>query len=366
MSPQLTATSTQPYRRHLLGLPLQQSLFSETGEAVTTMDFPGLTTASDFPASLDDGDLYLDRAKVAALSEALLECLTEDRLNAMRAAHVSACDQLLATTDKAAREAASLHGQPLRKLLQELADDITLIMSYGVMSKFVPDLLLRARKDAGEYDSAPFPNNSAGSEILRNTFALYQACLAAGYSPRRLRDEWPRVSVQVKELLTRFCSEQRGFGPLPWDSPGYEDPQYVARILYSAFDQVDPEQVRQRLALVKTRSTTHFAEGNTKLAALRETLAFWLEFLEWETWYVRRAFYLGVVPLLKQLTLESVNSSRSVQSDDLLFLTFNEITSVSWNMAIINERRDRYLKNNDYLSLHGITPDRLTTMLELP
>jgi hypothetical protein len=38
------ARSAQPYRRHIVGLPLQRSLFGLTAQAATTIGLPGLSS----------------------------------------------------------------------------------------------------------------------------------------------------------------------------------------------------------------------------------------------------------------------------------------------------------------------------------
>ena len=69
---QAAARSARPYRRHIVGLPLQRSLFGLTARAATTIGLPGLSSESDFPARLDEnGDLFLDRSQVAALTQGL-------------------------------------------------------------------------------------------------------------------------------------------------------------------------------------------------------------------------------------------------------------------------------------------------------
>ena len=86
---------------------------------------------------------------------------------------------------------------------------------------------------------------------MQDTFALHQACYALDYTPQRLQQEWPCVSSEVSQLVSEFCYRQTGFGRLAWDSPGYEDPYYVIRLLHSAFDEMDAEQLRRR-SLPKT------------------------------------------------------------------------------------------------------------------
>ena len=227
---------------------------------------------------------------------------------------------------------------------------MALVLAYGILSKFVPDVLLRALADAGDVEPPPFPEKSAGAELMQNTFALYEACCALNYTPQRLQREWPRVSPEVFHLVSEFCNRQTGFGPLAWDSPGYEDPNYVVRLLHSAFDEVDAEQVRRRLSFAKrpavARSTS---DVPAKIAALRRVLGFWLDFLERETWYVRRAFYVGMVPLLQQLAAGYRQKIPAFQLADLLFLDIRELVAGIADPAMIHTRRHRYMENTELL-----------------
>ena len=241
---------------------------------------------------------------------------------------------------------------------------MALVLAYGILSKFVPDVLLRALADAGDVEPPPFPEKSAGAELMQNTFALYQACCVLNYTPQRLQREWPRVSPEVFHLVSEFCNRQTGFGPLAWDSPGYEDPNYVVRLLHSAFDEVDAEQVRRRLSFAKRPAVARSTTGvPTKIAALRRVLGFWLDFLERETWYVRRAFYVGMIPLLQQLAAGYRQKIPAFQLADLLFLDIRELVAGIADPAVIHTRRHRYMENTEYLSLHGVDPSRLATML---
>jgi len=359
-----TARSAQPYRRHIVGLPLQRALFGMAARAATTIGLPGLTSELDFPARLDEnGDLFLDRSKVAALSKALLSWFTPQTLEHMRSTHAAACDGLVDASENAAH-AASLNGAP-RKLFEDLANRMALVLAYGVLSKFVPDVLLRVLADAGDDQPPPFPEKSAGAELMQDTFALYQACCALNYTPQRLQQEWPRVSSEVFQLVREFCHRQTGFGPLAWDSPGYEDPSYVVRLLHSAFDEVNAEQVRRRLSFAKRPAVARCTcKGPTKIAALKRVLGFWLDFLERETWYVRRAFYVGMIPLLQELAARYRQKIPALQPADLLFLDIRELTTGIADPAVIHTRRQRYMTNTEYLLFRGVDPSRLATMLE--
>jgi len=357
--------SMQPYRQHIIGLPLQRSLFGLTGRAATTIGFPGLSSELDFPARLDEnGDLFLDRSQVAALTRALPSWFTPETLELMHMKHAAACDGLVEESENAVRVPASLDGA-VSKLAENLANRMALVLAYGVLSKFVPDVLLRALADAGDDQPPPFPAKSAGAELMQDTFALYQACCALNYTPQRLQQEWPRVSSEVFQLVREFCHRQTGFGPLAWDSPGFEDPSYVVRLLHSAFDEVNAEQVRRRLSFTKRSAVARSTcEEPTKIAALRRVLGFWLDFLERETWYVRRAFYVGMIPLLQELAAGYRQKIPALQPADLLFLDIRELTTGIADPAVIHTRRQRYMTNTEYLSFRGVNPSRLATMLE--
>jgi hypothetical protein len=343
---------------------LQRSLFDLAARAATTIGLPGLSSEQDFPARLDEnGDLFLDRAKVADLRKALPPWFTLETLQLMQTRHAAACDALVDASENAPRAAASPDGAA-SKLAEDLANRIALVLAYGVLSKFVPDVLLRALADAGDTEPPPFPEKSAGAELMQDTFALYEACRAANYTPQRLQREWPHVSPEVFQLVSEFCTRQTGFGPLAWESLGYEDPNYVVRLLHSAFNEVDTEQVRRRLSFAKEPAVTQPPTGRpTKLAALRRVLGFWLDFLERETWYVRRAFYLGMIPLLQELAPGYRQKSPAFQRTDLLFLDIGELVAELADPAVIQRRRHRYMENTDYLSLHGVDPRRLAKML---
>lgn len=359
-----TPTSPQPYRRHIVGLPLQRSLFGLTAQAATTIGLPDLTSEFDFPARLDEnGDLFLDRSKVTALTKSLRSWFTPETLELMRATHAAACNGLVFASEHAARVASSLDGA-IGKLSTDLANKMALVLAFGILSKFIPDVLLGALAEAGDDEPAPFPEKSAGAELMQDMFALYQACGALNYTPQQLQRDWPRVPTAVFHLVTDFCNRKTGFGPLAWDSAGYEDPSYVIRLLHSAFNGVDAEQVRQRLSFAKRPADARpNINVSAKISAMRRVLGFWLDFLERETWYVRRAFYVGMLPLLEQMALGYRQKTPAFQPADLLFLDIRELTSGIADPAVIRTRRHRYLENADYLSLHAIDPSRLAAIL---
>src|SRR5262249_52610827 len=150
-------------------------------------------------------------------AKSLRTWFTPEILELMPTTHLAACDALVDASETAERFVSSLDGTA-RKLSEDLANRMALVLTYGILSKFVPDVLLRALADAGDIEPPPFPEKSAGAELMQDTFALYQACSALNYPPQRLQREWPRVSPKVFRLVSEFCDRQTGFGPLAWDS----------------------------------------------------------------------------------------------------------------------------------------------------
>jgi hypothetical protein len=135
-------------------------------------------------------------------------------------------------------------------------------------------------------------------------------------------------------------------------------------LLHSAFNEIDAKEVRRRLSFAKRLAVARpTIDVPTKIAALRSVLRFWLDFLERETWYVRRAFYVGMVPLLRRLAAEYRRQIPTFQLADLLFLDIRELIAGTVAPAVIHTRRHRYMENTDYLSLHSVDPNRLATIL---
>ena len=71
---------------------------------------------------------------------------------------------------------------------------------------------------------------------------------------------------------------------------------------------------------------------------------------------MRRAFYVGMIPLLRQLAAGYRQKMPAFQPADLLFLDVGELTTGTADPAVIHTRRQRYMTNTVYLSLHGVNP----------
>jgi hypothetical protein len=342
-------------------LPLQRSLFGRLGAAPQLLGLGDALPEGRFGAWLDqDGDLFVDRSHVERLAEALPARLTPERLDSAETSQRACCDCLVAATERAANRASGAGEAELRSLIGELGDAIAAVLPYGVLSKFVPDALLRALDGAGDLALPPFPRPSFGAELAGKSLVLYDDCLALGWTPQRLETEWPAVAPEVARLVRRFCRDQAGWGPLPWEARGYEDPRFVIGILRAAFDGPTPPGVADGPATRRPEPVRAEASAGA-FSPVRRHLAFWLDFLERETWYVRSAFYRGMVPLLQRLAAVVGPTRDGGGAEALLFHEIGELRSGAVTRDASARRRE-YLADAAYVARVGSGDGRLAAI----
>jgi hypothetical protein len=348
-----------PFRRHLVGLPLQRSLFSRIDRLPELLGLAGVLPADRLRAWLsDDGHLYLERRDIQALDTALEQRLTPALIDELCRSLAAACDALEQTTACGARLASKAEAPEARALLALLGDRVATLIPYGLLSKFVPDTVYRVLVRREGVDIPLDPRRSPGAALTLEMHALYLACCDRELPPARLLREWPAVPAGIAAVLQAFCAAHAGFGPLRWEAPGFEDPHYTLAMLAATFG--DDDGSGGRLPSAPTIGPCEIRLSAPE-SPLRRALAAWLDFLERETWYVRRAFYVAIVPLLRRLA-----ALEGIGAEDLLFLEIAELTSP---MALENHRgpaqarRARYFEQTSYLSENGITRDRLRALL---
>jgi hypothetical protein len=342
----------EPYRRRLIGLPLQRSLFARIDRSPAAI---GLDRR--LAARLDDlGDLYLDRGSAMEVAGAFRSALSPERVVELEAAHRARCTDLLAATQAAGSGAEAEDAAGCRAAIGHLAARIEPLVHYGIVAKFVPDALLAALRRAGDQGPPPTPVPSPGRALLDAIGALCLRCHQLGYPPDRLARAWPAVPPDVGDAIRGFGRAHAGFGPLPWDAPGHEDPTFTVAAIASAFGDVGPDELRERLAAAPGAPPA----GGGPVPELRAYLAFWLEFLERETWYVRRAFFAGMLPLLRRLA--QVRGEHPAER--LLFWRLEELVGGDADPALVDARRAAYLADRGYLGRHGIEDARLAWLME--
>jgi hypothetical protein len=349
-----------PYRRRVVRLPLQRSLFGRLGEAAALVRVADAFPDGRFAAWLDAaGDLFIDPAAVRRLVDALPASLTAEHVEAVEWRLRACCEALTAATEYAASRAPDADEAELRRLACELGERVAALLPYGILSKFVPDALLAVLAAQGDRGVPPFPRPSPGAELAAGTTRLWSDCLALGWPPQRLEAEWPVVESRVRARVVAFCRENVGFGPLQWEAPGYERPRYVFAVMRATFAEPWPVA---GAAAVPAPAAAPSAAGTESPSLTRRHLAVWLHFLERETWYVRRAFYRGMVPLLRRLAGYG-GRDEVLAPEDLLFLEIDEIR-LGAPAAERPARRREYEADSRYLARHGIHPGRLADAFE--
>jgi hypothetical protein len=351
-----------PYRRRLVNLPLQRSLFAGIVRGAELLGMAKALPGGLFGARLNDsGDLFIDPGHVERLSSALRADLGADAVDTMLIRHRSACRSLLNATATVSESAGPWDRASIARDLRRLRDPLSEVLAYGVLARFVPDVLLERLRAAGDTDLPPFPRPSSGSRLTRDLAGLVLACRRRGYGPARLEAAWPEVDPDTARAVHRFSVEHTGLGPLAWDSPGFEDPAYVVRAARWAFQGVDPEPAGVAPPKVPVPDPRAPKRG------LRALLAFWLDFVDNETWYVRRTFFLAIAPLAHRLDGALLTDGMDLGPGGPLFLGIDELTgqaSPSELLHVVRRRRRAYLAELDGGSKSGETLHRLRTLLE--
>jgi hypothetical protein len=364
--------SGQPYRRRLIGLPIQRSSFAEIHRAGHLLGLDDALRDGRFDARLDDaGDLYISRSQAATLANALATRLTPDTADRLERSHRAVCDGLTQDTERAAEASSSCAPADARALLASLGSRTGQVIQLGLLARFVPDAILGALRAAGDRDPPPYPSRSAGTELSAALARLLADCSDRGWAADELAAAWPRVDREVATLVRAFCRRHTGFGPLPWESPGYERPAYALARLRSTFQGIAPSQVTVRTAALQDghaeRDAT--ASGQAPAGPIRRLLAFWLEFLERETWLVRRAFHRGMAPLLRVVVAEARSRGVSLEPAHVLFLDLEVVAGGPIQPAQVRDALDRmrrYLADESYLRMHEVSPARLAEVLAAP
>ena len=346
----------KPYRRRLVGLPLQRSLFVNIANAPLTIGMLGVLPGDRLSAWLDEnGDLYFDRAEAEQLSAALAHLATPEFLASMEENLVRACSRVDSSTVRVSENPPE-NELDVRRFIADLGRDLANLIPYGILSKFIPDALYQAAKAAGDDREPPFPRASPGVQLTQNVTSLYHELRAAGYSVTQLRSDWPDVPESIASQIRGFCFSPSGFGPLAWEAAGFEDPRYLLDLFARTFGDGDAPPLRTKGGEVSLPASA----GDTPL---RRALAEWLSFLERETLQVRRAFYRGMLPLLQRLVPVYQQAHSSFVPEDLLFLELDELIA-GRGMAEAPLRRARYLADREYFAKYGVTSGRLRTIME--
>jgi hypothetical protein len=306
-----------------------------------------------------DGDV-LDRVRQAFV----LRC-EPAYVDDLEQARDRRCAALVAATD-AARDAAAgpgLDAGTARSLLREVDARMSELIPYPILTKFVPELLLQTLRDAGDEGPVPLPIPSPGARLSGELLDLYVECRALGYGGERLETEWPEVDPVVVTAVRSFCDGHTGFGPVTWEAPGMETPAFVIGSMRTAFDGADPQTLLARRPRASTPEGDERDSPDPWVGQLRRTVRTWLEYQDMEIWYLRGAFYRGVVPLLRRCVLGGCGEG-TVAPSDLLFAKVRDLIEGPPAAGTLEPRRARYWADTEYLTRNSIRADRLTGLME--
>ncbi len=234
-------------------------------------------------------------------------------------------------------------------LLQQIAD----VLPYPILSKFVPALLFERLIATGATVLPRPAMPSPGLRLTRSLETLAVWCEQRGWPPRLLRARWPDVDSEVSDAVWRFCADHAGFGPVAWEAPGFDDPRYVLQ----AMDGLGSGQVSK--AAIPSSRLEDLIPAPGRPLDLQGVLAGWLEFIELQIWYVRSAFYRGLVPLLIEL-----GRIRGWSPVKLLFLSRHEISGACPSGDTIDRRIELYLRDVAYLRQNSADVGRLDALFD--
>ena len=301
-----------------------------------------------FGAWLDRrGDLFVDQGHAERLTDHVAVALDPDGLAEVERRRDGACTALLERVELARAEARRDEDGYAAELAA-LAEAVSTVVAFALLAKFAPGGLHRRLLDEGDQAPPPFPDPSPGGRLAVELMDVARRTAGLGFPPDRLERAWPDVPVEVADLVFGFCDRQTGFGPVPWEAPGYETPGFAVARMRAAFGTAF-----ERPPSGAPPGAGHAAQA-VRPGTTRSFLAGWLEFLELEIWYVRRAFYRGMAPLIRRLA-----EQLDVRAELLLFAEPDEILQNGRGLADAETRRRRYLQDRDYLGAHQVDEARL-------
>jgi hypothetical protein len=342
-------------REHMIGLPLQRSIFDRLDASGTLIGLENTLQNGRFNASLDtEGSLHVDQADVAALVSAFPKRPDEAFLIRLETERRTRCAALLHATTRAQEAAAIADIANGRLAANELLDRLTDFVPYPILTKIVPDLLREALVAQGEPEIPSAPTPSPGMSLTRDLERLSLWVLQQGSSAAALADAWPDVPQEVKDATRGFCTTHTGFGPVAWEAPGFDSACYTLLAMTSLGRVDGPSDVARR------PSFSHISpEIDRPPMTLAGVLEGWLELTDLQIWFVRTAFYVGLVPLIVQLS-----AGFGMAPEHLLFVTRHELKDSVPTKTVISERMATYQAGDAYLTRNSVGPERLGSLFE--
>ncbi len=248
---------------------------------------------------------------------------------------------LVAGADRAASQTSDRNLDDVGRLLAAVAR----LMPYPLLTKVVPDLLLAAIDEP----SLPLPDHrSPGAMLTEDLRRLASWSVGRGLTAAALVEGWPPPDAELIAAVQVFCRQHAGFGPVAWEAPGFDSIAYTLR----AMTTIDPGPPA---TAPPWRPAGDFVPAHRSPAATaREAAVRWVEYMDLQIWYVRHAFYNGIVPLLAAL-----GAGLGREPWRLLFVERREFTTRIPDPAEIDHRIDAYMARAGYLAANGVDLARL-------
>lgn len=336
-------------RSRFVGLPLQMSLFSRVEHSIELL---GLGHER-FDASVDArGNLLVAVGAIEAIIQRFPKNPDPAFLEAIESTRRRRCSDLQHATKQAAMHCDDIDQATAQARAAALLDAISEFMPYPILSKILPRLLSEAsRAESGAPPSGP----SIGMLTTQALNELGRWLAGCGETPEQLLKRWPGVPAEARRSLEEFCRVFNGVGPVAWESPGFETPAYVLQALIGRGTPIGPPLTsRPSFQVVRPRDQ----DGPLDLEGVTQS---WMAFIDAQIWYLRSAFYEGLVPLIRNL-----GRLRQLPPSLLLFAGHTELTSGGPDQQTLAQRFDHYLADSEYLRLHGSGKTRLTAIFGNP
>lgn len=295
----------------------------------------------------EEGDIYVDPDHVERFRRAFPPRPSDTFLSHLDGVVEASCRRVSDLITQIREEVDVQTAAP--RYLDALGQATAEVFTLALMAKFVPDLLNRALEQSGDRRPVRLRGPSPGARLSAALVGLQEKCLELGYRPKDLLADWPDVDGILVAAVREFCRIHTGFGPVAWEAPGFETADFTISMMATVFDQTTTPALLQ---------VEEGPKGSGEASPLRSSLVRWLEFLEREIWYVRRAFYLGMVPLLRGFA-----NRTGLPAPLLLFAHWVELGEDSVRADILVARKQRYRERASHLEAYGIDLARLDAIM---
>ncbi len=342
-------------RESLVGLPLQRSTFSQLWSVGALVGSSHVLPDGRFGARLDNkGNLLVDKGHILAMKRAFPPEPSAAFLTALETRRRNRCAALLDSVRQVDAPIATTASGLVAEsglLVRRMAD----VLPYAILTKFVPEILSDWLTTDPILELTKPDRPSPGLQLTHNLEQLAVWCERCGWPPARVRADWPDVDPAVAGAVIDFSAAHAGFGPVAWEARGFDDPAFVLRML----ERMEPQNVA-RPAQGGADSREIVPAAPVGMDPL-DVLMSWLEFTEFQIWYIRHAFFNGLIPRLSALA-----KCEQREPQTMLFMSAEELAG-SWpTERELSLRMEAYWSDSVYLSHNDVPAERLSQLFVAP